>query len=67
MYSVYCLLLLPDDAKHLRCLDDFRAFVFENKLGQLKKFIHKSQQPFQQVLRRLGELQSFGTQTNAQF
>lgn len=40
------------------------ALVFENKLGQLKKFICKPQQPIQQVLRHLGERQLFGAKAN---
>lgn len=58
MYNVHNLLHLADDVKLLGCLDDFSAFVFENKLGKLKKLIRKPQYPLQQILRRLHECNS---------
>jgi len=55
VYNVHCLVHLVSDVKNLGCLDDFSAFVFENKLGYLKKLVHKPQHPLQQILRRLHE------------
>jgi hypothetical protein len=55
VYNVHCLVHLANDVKNLGCLDDFSAFVFENKLGQLKKLVRKPQQPMQQIMRRLHE------------
>jgi len=55
VYNVHCLIHLSNDVKRLGCLEDFSAFVFENKLGQLKKLVHKPQQPLQQIMRRLHE------------
>jgi len=52
---VHCLLHLTNDVKNLGCLEDFSAFIFENKLGHLKKLVHKPQQPLQQIMRRLHE------------
>ena len=55
VYNVHCLVHLANDVKNLGCLDNFSAFVFENKLGQLKKLVRKPQQPMQQIIRRLHE------------
>ena len=55
VYNVHCLVHLANDVKRLGCLEDFSAFTFENKLGQLKKLVHKPQQPLQQIMRRLHE------------
>jgi hypothetical protein len=49
------LIHLVNDVKHLGCVDDFSAFVFENYLGFLKKLVRKSQKPLQQIIRRLHE------------
>lgn len=56
VYNVHSLVHLAADVKRLGCLDEFSAFVFENKLGQLKKLVRKPQQ----VLRRLDERMLFG-------
>jgi len=55
VYNVHNLLHLAADVKRLGVLDNFSAFMFENKLGQLKKLVRKPQQPIQQVLKRLNE------------
>jgi hypothetical protein len=55
VYNVLCLLHVANDVKNLGCLEDFSAFVFENKLGQLKKLVRKPQQPLHQIIRRLHE------------
>ena len=59
VYNVHCLVHLAEDVKKLGCLDDFSAFVFENKLGQLKKLVRKPQQPIQKIVRRLNEQHLF--------
>lgn len=51
VYNVHSLVHLAADVKQLGCLDELSAFVFENKLGRLKKLVRKPQQPIQQVLR----------------
>jgi len=56
MYNVHNLLHLAEDVKQLGCLDDFRAFPFENKLGQLKKLAKKPQFPLQQVVHRIHKM-----------
>ena len=61
VYNVHNLVHLADEVKRLGCLEDFSCFVFENKLGQLKKLIRKPQYPLQQILRRLSECHSFDT------
>lgn len=67
VYNVHSLVHLAADVQRLGCLDDFSAFVFENKLGQLKKLIRKPQYPIQQVLKRLDEQQSYGTVSHSSF
>jgi hypothetical protein len=59
VYNIHCLVHLANDVKNLGCLDDFSAFVFENKLDHLKKLVRKPQQPIQQILRRLHERSFF--------
>ena len=59
VYNVHSVIHLAAYVKQLGCLDDFGAFVFENKLGQLKKVIRNPRQPLQQLVRRLQEMQSF--------
>jgi hypothetical protein len=59
VYNVHCLIHLAADVKQLGCLDEFSAFAYENKLGQLKKLIWKPSHPLQQLLRRIQELQCF--------
>ena len=36
VYNVHCLIHVNDDVKNVSCSEDFSAFIFENKLGQLK-------------------------------
>jgi hypothetical protein len=60
VYNVHSLLHLSDDVKRLGCLDNFSAFVFENKLGQLKKLIRNPHHVIEQLLRRLDEQKAFG-------
>lgn len=55
VYNVHCLIHLAGDVKNLGTLDNFSAFPFENKLGQLKKMIRKPQFPIQQIVYRLAE------------
>jgi len=67
VYNVHCLIHLANDVKKLGCLEDFSAFVFENKLGHLKKLVHKPQQPLQQIMRRLHEESSHAACENNVF
>ena len=57
---MHCLIHLAADVKKLGCVQEFSAFPFENKLGHLKKLVHKPQQPIQQILRRLDAQMLFG-------
>ena len=57
VYNVHCLIHLANDVRNLGALDEFSAFTFENKLGQLKKMIRKPQYPIQQIVYRLTEKQ----------
>ena len=59
VYNVHCLIHLAADAKQFGSLDEFSAFPFENKLGQLKRLIRKPAHPLQQLLKRLQEEQHF--------
>lgn len=59
VYNVHSLLHLSDDVKRLGCLDNYSAFVFENKLGQLKNLILNPQHVIEQLLRRLDEQKAF--------
>jgi len=55
VYNVHGLTHLAQDVKLLGCLDEFSAFPFENKLGQLKKMVKKQQFVISQIIRRLTE------------
>jgi hypothetical protein len=59
VYNVHCLIHLASDVKNLGTVDEFSAFPFENKLGQLKKMIRKPQYVLQQLVFRLAEKQQF--------
>ena len=66
VYNVHCLIHLANDVKNLGNLDDFSAFPFENKLGQLKKMVRKPQFPIQQIVYRLSEKQHVKSVTCSQ-
>jgi len=57
VYNIHCLLHLCDDVKHYGCLENFSAFVFENKLKSIKQLIRKPSCLLQQIIRRLSEQQ----------
>jgi hypothetical protein len=62
VYNVHSLIHLAGDVKNLGALDEFSAFPFENKLGQLKKMIRKPQFLLQQIVYRLSEKQQIAPQ-----
>lgn len=55
-YNVHNLKHLSQDVRTFGCLDKFSAFPFENFICTLKRMIRKGNQPLQQLVRRLGEL-----------
>ena len=57
VYNVHRLIRLAADVRDLGALDEFSAFSFENKLGQLKKMVRKPQYPIQQIVYRLAKKQ----------
>jgi len=58
VYNVHCLVHVSDDVKHFGPLDKISCFPYENYLKHVKKMVRSSHLPFQQVLRRLAELNS---------
>jgi hypothetical protein len=52
VYNVHCFIHLAADVKRPSGMDDFSAFSFEIKIGQLKKLVQKPSQPMQQVAER---------------
>lgn len=55
VYNVHCLTHLTADAKKYGILDSFSAFPFESFLFQLKRLLRTSNQPLQQIVKRLSE------------
>jgi len=53
--NVHCLTHLTTDAKKYGILDSFSAFPFEFFLFQLKRLLRTSNQPLQQIVKRLSE------------
>ena len=51
MCILWCI--LAADVRRYGHLDNFSAFIFENKLKSLKKLVHKSQFPLVQLDRRI--------------
>ena len=58
VYNVHCLVHLSDDVKNFGPLDKTSCFPYENYLKHVKKMVRSSNLPFQQVVRRLAELNS---------
>lgn len=56
-FSVHSLIHLPNDVLNHGSLDEFSAFLFENKFQKIKNLIRKSGKPLQQFLNRLEEIQ----------
>jgi len=54
-YNVHWLTYLTTDAKKYGILDSFSAFPFESFLFQLKRLLRTSNQPLQQIVKRLSE------------
>ncbi|CAN7947337.1 unnamed protein product [Ixodes hexagonus] len=55
VYNTHSLVHLAADARQHGCLDSFSAFPFENHLGQVKKLVHSSHRPLEQIVRRTAE------------
>nr|XP_047131573.1 uncharacterized protein LOC124810559 isoform X1 [Hydra vulgaris] len=55
VYNVHSLIHLADDAVNFGVLDKCSSFKYENYLGQLKKLVHRPQQPCSQIVRRIFE------------
>ncbi|CAN7950281.1 unnamed protein product [Ixodes pacificus] len=55
VYNIHSLVHLAADARQHGCLDSFSAFPFENHLGQIKKLVHSSHRPLEQIIRRTAE------------
>lgn len=54
-YNVHGLIHVAEDVRNFGPLDNYSAFKFENKLGQIKRLIRKSSYCLSQVHRRLEE------------
>lgn len=54
-FNIHSYLHLSDCVRLFGSLDNFSAFPFENFMQKLKKMVHKSSQPLQQVVRRIVE------------
>lgn len=46
------------------CLDQISCFKFENYMGQLKKMVHKPENPQQQVVNRFNERDIINVSSN---
>lgn len=57
-HNVHALIHLFDDYKNFGSLDSVSCFKFENYMGHLKKLVHKSDKPLQQVVKRFEERSS---------
>lgn len=55
VYNMHSLLHLSADVRRLGALDTFSAFPFENAMFSLKRLLNKSNEPLQQVCKRLIE------------
>ena len=66
VYNVHSLIHLAADVKKLGSLENFSAFIFENELGHLKKFVRKPQNPIQQILKRLDEQTMYCIQSRSE-
>lgn len=55
-YNTHALIHLAADAQQFGTLNTITCFPFENFLQSLKKMLRKSNQPLQQVIRRLEEM-----------
>ena len=60
IYNVHCLTHLVNDTKIFGCLDNFSAFEFESFMSQIKRMLHKHNQPLPQLYNRIQEMQISG-------
>ena len=56
-YNIHNLVHLAEDVMMFGPLYSFSAYVFENKLGTIKRLLRKSEKPLEQIIKRLAELQ----------
>lgn len=63
LYITHNLINLAQDARKYGALDSVSCFPFENYLGQLKKMVRIPQNPVEQIVRRVGERQTFNRHT----
>ncbi len=56
-YNIHNLVHVADDVMMFGPLNSFSAYVFENKLGIIKRLLRKSEKPLEQIVKRLAELQ----------
>ena len=54
-YNIHNLIHLEGDVTRFGPLHTFSAYPFENKLGQIKRLLRKSEKPLQQIVKRLGD------------
>lgn len=66
-YNTHALIHLPDDAEAFGNIYEVTCFPFENYLQMLKKMLRKSNQPLQQVVRRIEEHDQNYEANNTQF
>lgn len=60
IYNVHCLTHLVSDTKQFGCLDDYSAFKFESYMYQVKRLLHKNNQPLAEICNRIHEMNSCG-------
>lgn len=59
-HNIHALQHICDDYKHFGPLDNCSCFPFENHMSKLKKYIRKSHQPLQQVVKKYTEYNEYG-------
>ena len=60
-YNIHNLIHIPSDVLNFGCLDNFSSFPFENKLQKMKNLIRRGGKPLQQIVRRMHEVDKYGT------
>ena len=51
-YNIHNLIHIADDHLRFGSLEEFSAFVFENFLKELKKYVHSGYKPRQQIVNK---------------